>query len=891
MSGRSKSRNPSAFGDCIVKGSPPLSHHHGKTSGGGKYCQLEPPRAKSVDQRQTGSEGKEIALATNHYELEIKLPGSGIVHHYDATFTTNGKKEFKKGDQPILIQAMEMVTKKYSTVFSSPFEIVFDGQRNVYTLHELPLGDAGNFIGQVKLRESEDLASETTINVTLHKVSMVDVQTLLEEYVRRGTTACKPNNAIQILNVVMGMTAQQRYETVGRCYFNDLSGRIINIGNGKSLWVGTFQSVRLGWKPMLNLDIANKPAYFSIPMVNFVTEVLKRSLHDVARGMDKRDCEKIQRELTSLKIRFVRPNGQKRDYRVNKLVAPANRQMMTMDRDGKNKKMTIEEYFSQEYNYKLMYPDLPCLHVGKVGGSVFLPMELTYLKKQVLPRNKKLTDEEVASMIRQTAVPPAERQQRIKENLKKMNDSFKSDPYAQAFGIKVKEECISVQGRVLTPPVLGYSKNGAMQEQQVMNGRWDRCKTRLGFVMSVYLKSWGLFDLANVRKDEKKAFVDALYTVGKERNLTMDYPTYQSCQQKSYDVVLREFKNFVHALEQKSGYKPQLVMVISPCKGPLYSLIKHTGDVVLGIPTQFVLVKNVVTPKVQVMHNICMKLNTKLGGINQVIHEVSRPPLLERPVMFMGADVTHPTPDQSKFKPSIAAVVASTDPNAVMYNCEIRLQSGDGAVEVIQKMEDMTKKLLWKFYEQSGFKCRPEKIFYYRDGVSEGQFLQVLKGELQAMRRACHQLNKSYEPQITFLVAQKRHNTRFFPKNPSEGFGKMGNIPPGTVVDTVITHPTEQSFFLASHEGIQGTTKPTSYHVLWDDSNLQPDDLQKLTYYLCHLYPRCERTVSYPAPTYLAHLAAFRGREHHNAIVSKGQGSDAREMKRLENISFSNYFV
>ena len=56
---------------------------------------------------------------------------------------------------------------------------------------------------------------------------------------------------------------------------------------------------------------------------------------------------------------------------------------------------------------------------------------------------------------------------------------------------------------------------------------------------------------------------------------------------------------------------------------------------------------------------------------------------------------------------------------------------------------------------------------------------------------------------ITFVVAQKRHKTRLFPESPASGFGRMGNVPPGTVVDTEITHPTENSFFLASHEGIQ----------------------------------------------------------------------------------------
>ena len=63
---------------------------------------------------------------------------------------------------------------------------------------------------------------------------------------------------------------------------------------------------------------------------------------------------------------------------------------------------------------------------------------------------------------------------------------------------------------------------------------------------------------------------------------------------------------------------------------------------------------------------------------------------------------------------------------------------------------------------------------------------------------------------------------------------------------------------------LQGTTRPTGYHLLFDDNKLSSDELQKLSFYLCHLYTRCERSVSYPAPTYYAHLAAFRARYHHN---------------------------
>lgn len=45
-----------------------------------------------------------------------------------------------------------------------------------------------------------------------------------------------------------------------------------------------------------------------------------------------------------------------------------------------------------------------------------------------------------------------------------------------------------------------------------------------------------------------------------------------------------------------------------------------------------------------------------------------------------------------------------------------------------------------------------------------------------------------------------------------------------------------------------------------DEGNHTIDDLQGLSYNLCHLFTRCNRSVSYPAPTYYAHLAAYRGR-------------------------------
>ncbi|GJM96200.1 hypothetical protein PR202_ga13016 [Eleusine coracana subsp. coracana] len=163
-----------------------------------------------------------------------------------------------------------------------------------------------------------------------------------------------------------------------------------------------------------------------------------------------------------------------------------------------------------------------------------------------------------------------------------------------------------------------------------------------------------------------------------------------------------------------------------------------------------------------------------------------------------------------------------------------------------------------------------------RDGVSEGQFSQVLLYEMDAICKACASLEVGYLPPVTFIVVQKRHHTRIFPEDhrARDQMDRSGNILPGTVVDTKICHPSEFDFYLCSHSGIQGTSRPTHYHVLFDENHFTADALQTLTYNLCYTYARCTRSVSIVPPAYYAHLAAFRARHYLDDGLSD-QGSSA----------------
>ncbi|CAH8491218.1 unnamed protein product [Heterobilharzia americana] len=295
----------------------------------------------------------------------------------------------------------------------------------------------------------------------------------------------------------------------------------------------------------------------------------------------------------------------------------------------------------------------------------------------------------------------------------------------------------------------------------------------------------------------------------------------------------------------------------------------------MGIRTQCVLSRTLDKPNV--FPNLLLKLNGKLGGVNWQIPDLIKNS--QELIMVFGADVTHPAPTQTQqVRKSIAAVIGSVSPDLMRYGVVIRQQAttekgNKAAREIIDDMRLIVKELLELYLRNTNGRF-PTRMIFYRDGVSEGQFENVLVEELAAIQRACTDIRPGEEPGITYIVVQKRHHVRFRPSDP-----RARNVEPGTVVDREITHPREFDFYLCSQEGIQGTSKPAHYHVLYDDNNWTSDALQTFTYHLCYSYMRCSRSVSYPAPTYYSHLAAFRARDWLSDVEKPGVLLDGSRFK------------
>lgn len=366
----------------------------------------------------------------------------------------------------------------------------------------------------------------------------------------------------------------------------------------------------------------------------------------------------------------------------------------------------------------------------------------------------------------------------------------------------------------------------------------------------------------------------------------------------------------------------QLVVLILPSKLPLetYNQVKFIGDIRHGIHTCCALSKHFQKPNWNYFANVALKITLKLGGVNHGLSSPHR--LLQGPkTMVVGYDVTHPTgtpneSQESKPEESGAGEGSSKVPNEAQVQSQStqdglrdpkKEQSQVGLVASVDRNVGQWSSFYWNQVARqemvdrtitNAFKSRlevwmsvnngrlPENIVIYRDGVSESQFEQVLKGEIPKIRKACSELYTGTQPRISLVLAIKRHTVRFFLQSGKTNKEKIveENIRPGTVVDAGVTQTRYWEFFLAAHAAIKGTTKPTRYVVVLDEifvneypRNNAAEQLEIFTHYLSYVYGRANRAVCVCTPAYYADILCTRARAYTSALDNGRFKSEMRK--------------
>ncbi|ODM88159.1 Protein argonaute-2 [Orchesella cincta] len=775
--------------------------------------------------------------------------------------------------------------------------IVSDLSNNVYASRQLEslgidLIQTVRFkdLDQEILQEDDDGSVKVTLARTDLDVDPGSLRALNEHLAQYGTWKGYDMDVSvrtvveQVYSAFVKSLPPYRFIPVGKSNLVRWSGEESSLGDNVVCWKGLSANISMGWKPYLNVNVEHCPFLEGKNIVDAIASLMRFN----GSPVDIRNWRQWQfREATSLlkniKVWYV-AGGRKFSGPIFSVLQTSIGQTMFPYND---RTISVRDYFQQVYRENL---DAGHICLALRGGRAQVPAELCTIKLGQ-SYNRKLNEQQTSKML---VVAKKNPDVLHKEIMDQVGNLALSGPVADDWGVNVSKDMLRLKdARVLKPPQLFYGEAIGMNQGKGLavitpqDGSWSINQASFKFFEPVSITEWGILvancnihDLSNFRRLLIRNGVDN-GVIFQNQNPTEEYIGGLEDVKDNFEKSRSNVEKLRKCFENFKAKKCQIVFVIVPKKNSaIYCHVKQAAELGpdskgLGVLTQCVVALNVDKGQPATINNILLKVNSKLGGKNYIM----RPPepikeyfnLIDCPTLIMGADVMHPPPGAGRKimvdgkevllpSPSFAAVTGSLDRTGMPFMMDIKAQmkAGRGAAEVIQGLGESVMKLLQGFRAKS--RLIPRKIIYFRDGVGEGQFPELLHIELRAIRNVCETLKdhdgEPYRPKITFVTVQKRHKTRFFYHSPRG----IINAPAGTVVDREIVHQVHDDFYLLSHKGMMGTSRPTHYRVLWDDSDFTADEIQHLTYYLCYMYVRCRKSVKIPAPTYYAHWAAARAK-------------------------------
>ena len=726
-----------------------------------------------------------------------------------------------------------------------------------------------------------------TFNLVIRRTKVLDlsvIQAYLDGRIQSGVPVLEAVNFLDHL-LREGPSLNPRFIPIRRQYFVR-DGQRTNLGGAIEVFRGVYQSLRLaeGKRLVINLDVAN--CCFWMPTSILSAVMTKFNLRD-AQGIINQ-CRPVQQNGSRLESTFQRVMAKtfkKVRVRANYAGNPApdkvwiiekfsiqNAREYEIDRkeNGQVKeRCSVADYFRKKYNVGLQYPQLPLVEMTKSG--VMYPMEfLNIVENQRYPF--KLDEKQTANMIKFAVSQPAQRQASINEGKGWLN--WAGDKVLGSYGMKVQADMIKTNARLLPNPSIKFGANKV--ENPSTKGRWDLRNKKFLTPNTHELIAWGVGVFGNGRTQVSRGAIDKFI-----KDLTAAYRAHggRVSNAPPHSMQLpNDPAQAVEALHQATGNKyqrrPQLLVFVVQDKNSFhYSRIKKSCDCRYGVVSQVMQAAQVLKGNNQYYSNVLMKVNAKLGGCTtQVVPAASSgfSKGFTTSTMIIGADVSHASPGSPQA--SMAALSISFDRHGGRYAAAC--ETNGHRVEMITEanFRSMLGPLATQWVSQVGGGSVPKQVYYFRDGVSEGQFAHVLQQEVPHIRAVLSKiLGGNWGGKLTVIIASKRHNIRAFP---GPGAGDPKNNPlPGILIEHDCTSPNEWDFFLYSHIALQGTSRPVHYTVLYDDANHPPNVIQNMIYEHCYQYMRSTTSVSLFPAVYYAHLASNRARAHEDIRSSEGPQS------------------
>ncbi|KAG1327683.1 Protein argonaute 4B [Cocos nucifera] len=772
----------------------------------------KPAKPKRVPVARPGlaRRGQPITLLTNHFKVAVRNVDDCFYHYSVSLKYEDNRPVDGKG---IGRRVIDKLQQTYDTELGNK-DFAYDGEKSLFTIGALPqvnneftvvLEDmasgrtAGNGSpgGHDSPSESDRKRQRRpyqtkTFKVELSFAAKIPMQSIAMALRGQDTENCQ--EALRVLDIILRQhSAKQGCLLVRQSFFQNNPSNFTEIGGGVLGCRGFHSSFRPTQGGLsLNIDVSTTMIVKPGPVVDFL--IANQNVRDPYSI----DWAKAKRMLKNLRIKAGPSNTEFKIIGLSDL--PCDQQKFALKQrssgngdDIHTTEITVYEYFVKYRHIELRYSaDLPCINVGKPKRPTYFPIEA------------------------------------LKYN------NYDADPMLRACGISINTHFTPVDGRVLPAPKLKVGNGDIFLP---MKGRWNFNNKKL--IEPTTVDRWAVVNFS-ARCDIRNLIRD-LIKCGSMKGIAIDQPfdVFEENPSMRRALPAARVEDMFERIKSKLPGAPRfLLCLLSERKNSdVYGPWKRKCLSEFGIVTQCIAPTRV---NDQYLTNVLLKINAKLGGMNSLLHIEDSPtiPFVSKaPTIILGMDVSHGSPGRSDV-PSIAAVVSSREwPRISKYRASVRTQSPK--VEMVDNLfkpvadgedEGIIRELLIDFYTSSA-KRKPEQIIIFSYVFFAITVHVILVVVHLILPKACKCLDEQWSPKFTVIIAQKNHHTKFFQaNNPQE------NVPPGTVVDSKICHPRNYDFYMCSHAGMIGTTRPTHYHVLHDEIGFTADDLQELVHSLSYVY-------------------------------------------------------
>lgn len=512
------------------------------------------------------------------------------------------------------------------------------------------------------------------------------------------------------------------------------------------------------------------------------------------------------------------------------------------------------EYYKRKYQIQIRDMKQPLLISRAKPRELRAGMaELIYLVPE-LCRQTGLSDEMrtnfqlMKSLANHTKLGPDLRIQKLLAFNKRLQSTPVCVQELTDWNMKLDSKLIEFTGRLLPPEVICMNADGRTKfpAGETFDG-WTRDMRSKTMLSVGQVTSWAVITPAKLAQTAQ-SFAKMIADTGRGVGMSLQRPEFIEMR----DDRSGTYSDTLEKLIARSN--PTFIVCILFRNAPdRYEAIKKKCCIDRPVPTQVICSRNMTSKNaMSIATKIAIQINCKVGGAPWTV-EV---PL--KGLMAIGYDVCHDTGSKER---SFGAMVATLDGGLTQFFNAVN--SHTNGEELSSQFSFNIGRALEVYLARNG--ALPSRIIIYRDGVGDGQIPTVYKHEVEMIKTKLLQYYPEHTYKMAFIIVSKRINSRIFLSD------NRSNPKPGTIIDDHITLPERYDFLLVSQSVREGTVAPTSYNIIHDTVSLSADQLQRLTFKMCHLYYNCSNPVRVPAVCQYAHKLAFLAgqslhRQPHNAL-------------------------